>query len=74
MEISNIQHVRSYLSQLLHKVAEGEEIIFAKAGKPVTPLTPFKQTRPRKPGALKRKIFVADDLDETPEEFLSYIE
>lgn len=67
----NTHEAKTHLSRLLERVAEGEEIVIAKAGKPVAKLVPYsEQKTPRKLGALKGKIRVAPDWDsdETNEE------
>jgi antitoxin (DNA-binding transcriptional repressor) of toxin-antitoxin stability system len=49
----------------------GEEVVIARAGKPIARLVPIN-TKPKtkgRPGALKGKIWMAEDFDEmTPEE------
>jgi prevent-host-death family protein len=37
----NIHEAKTHLSQLLARVARGEEVIIAKAGKPIARLTPY---------------------------------
>lgn len=69
MQIVNIHEAKTNLSKLIEKTAKGEEIIIAKAGKPKAILSPYKKKiKPRKPGALKGKIFVPDDFNEEDEE------
>ncbi len=46
MEI-NIHQAKTHLSRLLEKVSAGEEVIIAKAGKPIARLVPM-QNPPRK--------------------------
>ena len=41
MEV-NIHEAKTHLSRLLERVAMGEEVIIAKAGKPVAKLVPVK--------------------------------
>jgi prevent-host-death family protein len=63
-EIVNVHEAKTHLSRLPERVAEGEEIVIGKAGKPVAKLIPYKTSRePRKPGALKGQIWMADDWD-----------
>lgn len=38
----NVHHAKTHLSQLLERAASGEEIIIARAGKPVARLAPVK--------------------------------
>jgi prevent-host-death family protein len=57
------------LSALIEKVLAGEEVIIGKAGKPVARLVRYERSEePRRPGALKGKIKIADDFDELPED------
>lgn len=70
MIISNIHAAKTHLSKLLVDVENGEEIIIAKAGKPVAKLVPYSDgpTEPRKPGRLKGQVFIKDSSDETEDE------
>ena len=54
--IVNVHDAKTHLSRLLERVRGGEEIIIAKAGKPLAKLVPFAEEQPlppRKPGRLK---------------------
>ena len=68
----NIHEAKTHLSQLLEDVAHGEDIIIAKAGKPIARLVAIAgATAPRPRGLLKEKIWIADDFDAPlPEEIL----
>jgi len=69
MVITNISDAKTHLSALIEKVMAGEEVIIGKAGKPVAKLIRYERsTEPRRPGALKGKIKIADDFDELPED------
>jgi prevent-host-death family protein len=71
MATFNIHEAKTHLSRLIERLADGEEIVIAKAGKPVAKLIPFTENKePRKPGAWKGKIWLAPDWDsdETNEE------
>lgn len=60
----NIHQAKTHLSRLLRRVAAGEEIIIAKAGRPLARLVPFSARRDnRRLGAEKGRIVVADDFD-----------
>lgn len=60
----NIHEAKTHLSRLVEEAAGGEEIIIARAGKPVARLTALATRRaPRQPGLLKGKIWIADDFD-----------
>jgi len=63
----NIHEAKTNLSSLIAKVEAGEEVVIARAGKPVAKLVPLSKAakaRPdRKPGFLKGKIKVHRDFD-----------
>ena len=60
----NVHEAKTHLSRLLEAVEEGEEIIIARAGKPVARLVPLESQRePRRPGALAGQIWIAEDFD-----------
>ena len=60
----NIHYAKTNLSRLVEEVANGAEIVIAKAGKPMAKLVPIKTAaRLRKPGFLKGKVKIADDFD-----------
>lgn len=70
----NLYDAKTHLSSLVDRAAAGEEIIIAKAGKPVAKLVPLPQepSGPRKPSG--KLIFsgpVPDDFgDPLPDEIL----
>ena len=67
MLITNISEAKAQLSALVEKVMAGQEVVIGKAGKPVAKLVRYEQgEKPRRPGALKGKIKIADDFDELP--------
>jgi antitoxin (DNA-binding transcriptional repressor) of toxin-antitoxin stability system len=51
---------------------EGEETIIEQNGKPVAKVSPVKSDEDRF-GLDEGKGWIADDLDETPEEFLEFL-
>jgi prevent-host-death family protein len=61
----NIHDAKTQFSRLLTRVSEGEEVIIAKAGKPIARLTPIEE-RPKKriPGSAKGKVVITKDFDE----------
>ncbi|MFL6718487.1 MAG: type II toxin-antitoxin system Phd/YefM family antitoxin [Burkholderiaceae bacterium] len=64
MHIVNIHEAKTNFSELIDAVAQGEEIVIAKEGKPAAQLVPVQTNKAeRKPGALKGKIQIADDFD-----------
>lgn len=62
----NLYEAKTQLSSLVERAARGEEIVIAKAGKPMARLvapSPVLQT-PRKPGQnLLGITYIADDFD-----------
>ncbi len=67
----NVHEAKTHLSRLLDRVAEGEEIIIAKSGRPVAKLVRVV-IEPRRPGRLKGRIRIGPDFDEPlPEEILA---
>lgn len=65
MKEVNIHEAKTHLSKLLQLVAEGEEVLISKAGRPVAKLVPCANAkRSRKPGALSGKIHIASDFDD----------
>jgi len=69
MQIVNIHEAKTNLSKLIEKTKEGEDIIIAKAGKPVAKLVEYKEkAKFRKSGLLKGKIFVSDEFNDEDEE------
>ena len=64
MAIYSVRAAKTNLSSLLEKAIAGEEIVIAKAGKPLVRLVPFKGRRkPRVLGTLKGKIRIHRDFD-----------
>jgi prevent-host-death family protein len=64
MQIANIHGAKTQFFRLIDAVTRGDEIVIAKAGKPVARLVPIENQRPeRKPAALKGKIKIAADFD-----------
>ena len=64
MEV-NIHEAKTHLSRLLERVAMGEEVIIAKAGKPVAKLVPL-DNRPKNRilGSAKGEFTVPDDFND----------
>jgi prevent-host-death family protein len=71
----NIHEAKTHLSRLVERVEAGEEIVIARAGKPVARLAPLRDRRePRQLGALKGRIWIADDFDDEDEEITKLFE
>lgn len=52
-EIVNIYDAKTHLSRLVERVAAGEDILIARAGKPVARLVAIEGAGPRCPGLLR---------------------
>lgn len=71
MSVFNIHEAKTHLSRLLDRVAQGEEVIIAKSGRPVAKLVRVT-AEPRRPGRLKGRIRIGPDFEEPlPEEILA---
>ena len=69
MQIVNISEAKAQLSSLVAKVMTGKEILIGKSGKPVARLVRYDRSEePRKPGALRGKIELAEDFDGLPDD------
>lgn len=64
MKTVNIHAAKTQLSRLVDEAARGEEIVIARAGRPVARLAPLRETSaPRKPGLMRGKIRIGRDFD-----------
>lgn len=71
----NVHAAKTNLSKLLARVANGEEIVIAKDGKPVAKLVPYASVLPPRPlGLFAGKLWISDDALETPEWLLDAFE
>lgn len=60
----NIHEAKTHLSRLLARVAAGEEIVIARAGKAVARLVPFHKPKGRRPLGIDRGRYeVPPDFD-----------
>lgn len=65
MPIVNIHEAKTQFSRLVDRAAAGEDIVIAKAGKPVARLGPLARggARKRRLGLAAGKLVVPDDFD-----------
>lgn len=69
MKTVNMHEAKTHLSRLVEEAAAGEEIVIARAGKPVARLLPYVERRePRKPGRWAGKVWFSPDYDEADKE------
>jgi len=73
--IVNIHQAKTHLSRLIERVETGEEVVIARAGRPVARLVPFRaRTTPRVPGQWRGRVKLAPDFDQTEETLLGDFE
>lgn len=66
----NIHEAKTHLSRLLVRAAAGEEIIIAKAGRPIAVLSPIQPVPgPRVPGGDAGTVIISADFDDPLDEF-----
>ncbi|MGA3201810.1 MAG: type II toxin-antitoxin system prevent-host-death family antitoxin [Bryobacteraceae bacterium] len=70
--VIDIQEAKTHLSKLLARVIAGEEIVIARAGKPIARLAPIAPATAKKrvPGIDKGKIWMAKDFNAISEQEL----
>ena len=70
MQTVNIHEAKTHLSQLLERVLKGEQVIIAKAGKPIAVLSPINEVpAQRVPGIDAGKLEISPDFDVPLPEF-----
>ena len=73
--VVNVHEAKTHLSRLLERVAAGEEVTIAKAGRPVARLVPIATARRRQLGFDEGRVTIADDFDAPlPDEILADFE
>jgi len=72
----NVHEAKTHLSRLLARVARGEDVVIARAGKPVARLVPVARPKGRRVlGRDKGKLVIAEDFDvPLPPELLAAFE
>ena len=64
MRTINVHAAKTHLSRLVEDAASGEEIVIAKAGKPVARLTALEAPKHRRVlGLLKGRLHLPDDIE-----------
>jgi prevent-host-death family protein len=65
MDVVNVHEAKTHLSRLLDRVARGEEVTIAKAGRPVAKLIPIRPSIDRRsPGSARGRIEIKASFDE----------
>jgi prevent-host-death family protein len=72
----NVHEAKTQLSQLLLRIGLGEEVVIAKAGKPVARLVPYaEQPVHRVPGSAQGQVWIAPDFNAPlPDDILAAFE
>jgi prevent-host-death family protein len=69
MSVVNIHEAKTHFSKLVDRAAAGEEVVIAKAGRPVARLVAYTQAGPpRTPGGWESKVRIHEDFDDLSEE------
>ncbi|MBX6395378.1 MAG: type II toxin-antitoxin system Phd/YefM family antitoxin [Alicyclobacillaceae bacterium] len=64
-DVVNVHEAKTHFSKLLARAEAGEEIVIAKAGKPVARLVPYRELpEKRVPGTAKGLMVVGEDFDD----------
>jgi prevent-host-death family protein len=73
MHVANIHEAKTHLSRLIDRAEAGEEIVIARAGKPVVRLVAYQEAPlpKRTPGFWKGKVKISADFDDLPESLAS---
>jgi prevent-host-death family protein len=67
MYVANVREAKAHLSRLIDRVTAGEEIVIARAGKPVVRLVAYQDAPPKRvPGIWKGKVKMSRDFNELP--------
>jgi prevent-host-death family protein len=59
----NIYDAKTHLSDLVERASKGEEIVIAKAGRPMARLVPLAAAPARRPGRWRGRVRIARDFD-----------
>ncbi len=63
MKIVNMHEAKTTLSQLVEQVEQGEEVILARAGRPVVRMVAVRTGARRALGAWRGRVRMSDDFD-----------
>ena len=73
--VVNIHEAKTHLSRLVERVEAGEEVVIARAGRPVARLVPYRVRRsPRQPGLWRGMVRMGPDFDATDDTLLDAFE
>jgi prevent-host-death family protein len=73
--IVNIHEAKTHLSRLVERVEAGDEVVIARAGRPVARLVGLGvRSKPRVPGLWKGRVHLAPDFDAPDDELIATFE
>jgi len=65
VETVNIHEAKTHLSRLVERAEAGEEVVIARAGRPVARLVPYRaRTQARTPGIWRGRAAIGPGFDE----------
>jgi prevent-host-death family protein len=71
----NMHEAKTHLSRLVERVEVGEEVVIARAGRPVARLVPYaRRTEPRVPGVWRGQVRIAPDFDAPDDDLIGAFE
>jgi prevent-host-death family protein len=78
MATVTLQEAQARLSELVHQLAPGEEVVITENDQPVARIVPAAEApprKPRKPGTLRGTVlYMAPDFDTPLDDFKEYME
>ncbi len=73
MRVVNVHQAKTHLSRLIEEVEKGDEVVIARAGRPVARLVPLRPIK--RLGLLEGRLTVPEDFDAPlPEEIIAAFE
>lgn len=71
----NIHEAKTHLSRLVDRAAAGEDIVIARAGKPIARLVRYVAEAPdRELGAWRDQVWIAPDFDDPDDDIIRLFE
>lgn len=71
----NVHEAKTHLSRLLERVEAGEEVVIARAGRPVARLVPYtRRNEPRPLGLWKGRVRIGPEFDQVDVEIARLFE
>lgn len=64
-KVYNMHEAKTHLSRLAERASNGEEIVIARAGRPLAKLVPIEEVpKKRTLGLWKGQVWISDDFDD----------